>query len=69
MKDLQNSNDEMSIQMCDENRIQCKTCKWARLAGPTCGSCAEYKNKPADVYFEGQPCPKFKEYIKNANVK
>ncbi len=66
MENLENLNDEMSIQMCDEEHLPCKTCKWARLAGPLCGSCSQFKNKPEDVYFNGQPCPKYEEY---KNVK
>lgn len=26
-----------------------------------CLYCAEYEQKPYDVYFEGAPCPKFEE--------
>lgn len=57
----ENKDEEITLQMCDAEHIACKDCKWAILLGATCGSCTQYKNKPSDVYFDGQPCPKFKQ--------
>lgn len=58
---LENNNEEMSVQMCNPETIPCKDCFWGKLGGILKNSCAEFKQKPYDVYFESQPCPKFRK--------
>lgn len=51
----------MKIQFCNENKLECVHCAFARIAGklPTDFSCSKFRNKPIDVYFEGAECPEF----------
>ena len=60
---MENENEEktMVVRTCDENTIPCKDCFWGKLGGALKYSCAEFKQKPDEVYFESQPCPKFRK--------
>ena len=51
--------EEMSVKMCDPERIHCKDCYWATLSGAAASYCAKYRYKPYDVYYENAECPKF----------
>lgn len=58
-------NDSVSLNGCDPNTIHCKDCKWAHVfefSQFTSKSCAKYKEKPDEVYYESANCPKFEKY-------
>lgn len=51
------------------SNIVCKNCVRAMLEGYKSSTCGEYSFKPHDVYYEGKPCPKFKENTEGWTIK
>lgn len=50
------------MQRCDEEKMQCRFCRFAEKEHIGRGYCVCYpepKRKPDDVYFDNAPCPKF----------
>lgn len=49
---------------CDEEKMQCRYCKFAQKEHIGWSHCVQYPvDKPDDVYFENAPCPKFEQGI------
>lgn len=54
--------DKEGIVMPDKETLPCKDCKWGKwLVKYWEISCAKYKQKPYDVYYDSQPCPKYEK--------
>ena len=53
--------ERVSFKTPDEEKIVCKNCVYGWFTYYLAGHCAKFKNKPADIYYEGAQCPYFKE--------
>ena len=57
---------ETSVIMCNPDTIKCTNCKWAKISRSfTDSSCMQYKQKPYNVYFKSEDCPRFEEDIES----
>lgn len=54
--------DKHGIVWPDNETLPCKDCKWGKwLVKYWESSCAKYKQKPYDVYYNSQPCPSYEK--------
>lgn len=47
------------MRICDVTKMACRNCKFATKEHIGGSGCAQYQDKPDDVYFDNAPCPKF----------
>lgn len=55
--------EEVSFRMCDWDNLKCRTCIYSLINGKTSKSCAKYRDKPDEVYYDGEDCPKYKQHL------
>ena len=55
---LDDKNKELTVLGADINTIPCAKCKWA-VNGALKFNCMKFAEKPYEVYFKSEECPKF----------
>lgn len=55
-----NSNEEKIVVGMPNVKKTCERCKYGLALGPYMTSCAYFKRKPHDIYYEGKGCPYFR---------
>ena len=56
---MEENNREITVIGPDKEKIVCRKCKYA-VNGALQNNCLKYAEKPYEVYFKNEECPRFK---------